>query len=64
MKNNSLKITILSMSLLTIMAGAAASPALGAIGQYFTDVDPTLIKMIITTYQPYLYSLHPLFFAF
>ena len=64
MKNNSLKITILSMSLLTIMAGAAASPALGAIGQYFTDVDPILIKMNYyparSIYTPYIL----LFFAF
>jgi len=43
-----LKITILSMSILTVMAGAAVSPALGNIKEYFSGVDDILIKMILT----------------
>lgn len=48
MKTKNLKVTILSMSILTVMAGAAVSPALGNIKEYFTDVDALLIKMILT----------------
>jgi len=36
------------MSLITVMAGAAVSPALGSIKQHFSTVDPVLIKMILT----------------
>lgn len=32
----SLKCTILSMSILTVMAGAAVAPALGSIGAFFS----------------------------
>jgi predicted MFS family arabinose efflux permease len=39
---------ILSLSLLTVMAGAAVAPALGAISAYFTGADPMLIQMIIS----------------
>jgi len=39
---------LLSVSLLTIMAGAAVAPALGQIGRAFPESDPTLIKMITT----------------
>jgi MFS family permease len=39
---------LLSVSLLTIMAGAAVAPALGQISRAFPDSDPTLIKMITT----------------
>ncbi len=45
---NKLKTTILSLSLITVMAGAAVSPTLGAIGAYFTEADPFLVKQIIT----------------
>jgi len=48
MGKSNLKITILSMSLLTVMAGAAVAPALGNIQKYFYDVNPILIKMILT----------------
>lgn len=44
-----LKIAILSLSLLTIMAGAAISPALGEIGHYFSDEPTLLIQGILTT---------------
>ena len=47
-KTNKLKATILSLSLVTVMAGAAVAPALGTIGDYFQDTSPTLIKFIIT----------------
>ena len=43
-----LKAAILSVSLLTIMASAAISPALGNIAEFFSETDPTLIKLIIT----------------
>ncbi len=43
-----LKITILSLSLVTVMSGAAVAPALGAIADYFSKTDPLLIKLIIT----------------
>jgi len=47
-KEKMLKPTILSVSLLTIMASAAISPALGKIRAAFPEADPTLIKMILT----------------
>lgn len=43
-----LKATILSLSLITVMSGAAAAPALGAISVYFLNANPLLIKLIIT----------------
>lgn len=43
-----LKATILSLSLVTVMSGAAVAPALGSIANYFSDVSPLLIKLIIT----------------
>ena len=46
--NRSGKLAILSISLLTIMASAAISPALSAIQDHFYDVDELYIKMIIT----------------
>ncbi|WP_096200462.1 MFS transporter [Bacillus sp. FJAT-45350] len=43
-----LKMAILSVSLLTVMAGAAISPALGDIALAFPDVNETTIKLILT----------------
>ncbi|WP_416150346.1 MFS transporter [Salipaludibacillus sp. HK11] len=43
-----LKMAILSVSLLTVMAGAAISPALGDIALAFPDVSETSIKLILT----------------
>lgn len=43
-----LTITILSLSLLTVMAGAAVAPALNVIKEYFSDVNQTLVQMIIS----------------
>jgi MFS family permease len=45
---NKLKTTILSLSLITVMAGAATAPALGAIASHFNEVSTLLIKMILT----------------
>jgi MFS family permease len=42
------KSSILSISLLTVMASAAISPALAKIFQAFPGVDPTLIKLVLT----------------
>ncbi len=42
-------IAILSLSLLTIMAGAAISPALGEIGHHFPDASTLLVQSIATT---------------
>lgn len=43
-----LKAAILSLSLLTIMAAAAVSPALAKISQAFPDVSKTMIKLTLT----------------
>lgn len=43
-----LKPTILSISMATVMAGAAISPALGHIAKAFPDADETMIKLILT----------------
>ena len=40
--------SILSLSLLTVMAGAAVAPALGVIRAYFSDASPVLIQMVIS----------------
>ncbi len=42
-----LAVTILSLSLLTVMAGAAMAPALSTIQAHFTDTNRLLIQMII-----------------
>lgn len=43
-----LKAAILSLSMLTIISGAAVSPALGGINAAFPDADSILIQMILT----------------
>lgn len=40
--------TILSISLLTVMAGAAVAPALGTIQQHFSDAPTTLVRLIVS----------------
>lgn len=45
---NFLVATILSMSLLTVMAGAAVAPALGAVKAYFIDEEPILIQFVVS----------------
>ncbi len=47
-KPNLLKPTILSLSFLSILSGAAVSPALGRIQQAFPDASPLTIQMILT----------------
>lgn len=46
--NKLTKPTILSISLVTVMAGAAVAPALGTIALAFSNTNPVLIKMILT----------------
>jgi len=46
--NKMLKPTIISISMATVMAGAAISPALGLIAQAFPEASPTMIKLILT----------------
>lgn len=43
-----LSTAILSMSLPTVMAGAAIAPALGVIQEHFYDKPPMLIQMLIS----------------
>ena len=40
--------TILSMSLLTVMAGAAIAPALGIIKAHFSEANPLLVQLIVS----------------
>ncbi|GKV66917.1 MULTISPECIES: MFS transporter [Sporosarcina] len=46
--NRMLKPTIIAISMATVMAGAAISPALGLIASNFSDADPVMIKLILT----------------
>lgn len=39
---------ILSLSLLTVMAGAAVAPALGTLQEHFADSDSTTVQLIIS----------------
>ena len=47
-RRRKLTISILSLSLLTVMAGAAVAPALNVIKEHFCDVDQALVQMIIS----------------
>lgn len=47
-KQTSLMISILSLSLLTVMAGAAVAPALGVIQAYFVDSNQLFVQMIVS----------------
>lgn len=47
--NKMLKPTIISISMATVMAGAAISPALGMIAKAFPEASPTMIKLILTS---------------
>jgi MFS family permease len=44
-----IRITVLSLSLLTVMSGAAVAPAVANIIAYFPDASPFLGKMVLTT---------------
>ena len=48
MKKRRLLYTILSISLLTVMAGAAIAPALGIIRDHFSDVPDMLVQLIVS----------------
>lgn len=48
MKSKKLTFTILSMSLLTVMAGAAIAPALGRIRAHFADAPDLLVQLILS----------------
>lgn len=50
MKKNmrGLSVAILSISLLTVMAGAAMAPALGAIKDHFSDCNPLTVQFIVS----------------
>ena len=48
MNRKLLTATILSMSLLTVMAGAAVAPALGAVREYFAEESPLLIQFVVS----------------
>ncbi|WP_062049452.1 hypothetical protein [Bacillus sp. JCM 19034] len=48
MNKRLIKTAILSVSLLTVMAGAAISPALGDIALAFPEANDTMIKLILT----------------
>ena len=41
-------LAILSLSLLTVMAGAAVAPALGVVKAYFSDTNPLFIQMVVS----------------
>ena len=47
-RRSGLTMAILSLSLLTVMAGAAVAPVLNVISEYFDDVNRTLIQMIVS----------------
>lgn len=47
-RRGGLTVSILSLSLLTVMAGAAVAPALNVIRAYFKDAPLTLVQMIIS----------------
>ena len=48
MKKRRLLFTILSISLLTVMAGAAIAPALGVISAHFEGRNPLLVQLIVS----------------
>ena len=48
MKQKKLTFTILSISLLTVMAGAAIAPALGVISRHFADSSSILVQLIVS----------------
>ncbi len=47
-RGKSFMVSILSLSLLTVMAGAAVAPALGVIQAYFADSNQLFVQMIVS----------------
>lgn len=60
-RGKALVVSILSLSLLTVMAGAAVAPALGVIREYFADSSPVLVQ-ISSAYRRFL-SLSPTLYS-
>lgn len=60
-RRRNLTIAILSLSLLTVMAGAAVAPALNTIKLYFSDVNQTLVQMIISTPALFIFLTNTIF---
>jgi len=58
---NTLKPAILSLSLLTVMAGAAVSPSLGVIAERFPEAERLLVQMVVSL--PALVIIPSLFLA-
>ena len=56
-----LAISILSLSLLTVMAGAAVAPALGVIQEYFSQQSQLLIQMIISIPALFIFGTNLIF---
>lgn len=46
--NNQITISILSVSLITVMAGAVVAPAMGSLSLYFSEQPPSLLKLVLT----------------
>ncbi|MEE3362028.1 MAG: MFS transporter [Anaerovoracaceae bacterium] len=57
----SLTVSILSLSLLTVMAGAAVAPALGVIEKYFAGENRLLVQMIISVPALFIFITNLLF---
>lgn len=45
---NQITMAILSVSLITVMAGAVVAPAMGSLSLYFSDQPPSLLKLVLT----------------
>lgn len=63
MNSKKLTGTILSLSLLTVMAGAAVAPALDVIQTHFSDTDPVYVQMVISMPALFIAFLGGLSFA-
>ena len=59
-----LTVTILSFSLLTVMAGAAVAPALKVIQDYFYDTPQSLVQMIISIPALFIFLTNMVFPSF
>ena len=60
-RRRNLTVSILSLSLLTVMAGAAVAPALNTIKAYFSDVNQTVTQMIISMPALFIVIMSPIF---
>ena len=60
-RRRNLTVSILSLSLLTVMAGAAVAPALNTIRTYFSDVSQATTQMIISMPALFIVIMSPIF---